>query len=172
VFVVSFASYRQYKLVVQNNIETSPSDNALIQSPQVNSIDEIEIDVNGWEIPDLAKCKINKTFQNVLTQPEIPQKIYITHYTPREINLLYSAKGDKKFRIRDVYKYKIENRTFCYRVLLSYPIPTAKGCKNCSGVAVTWNLSIYDIDGDGKFETLHKKDFIGKHLLLPKWVKN
>ena len=97
--VASFTIYQQYKAAIQNNLKASLQDDASVQPPQANSSNELEIEINGWKIPDLTKCKINKRFSRFLPQNQTQNRIFQTHYLPRAVKAsVYGRKPARRAR--------------------------------------------------------------------------
>jgi hypothetical protein len=122
---------------------------------------------DGWLIPDISKLKLQFS-RSKFKQGK--QKLYVTGYEPDDfelpkMNLDGTADSERKVWVNSLRVYDIDKRVFCYRMAL-YDVPL----KGEAGIGVLWRATYYDLDGDGKFESLDIEDLPTKPLIMPQWA--
>lgn len=119
---------------------------------------------DGWEIPDLTKCKIIE--KNIKQKFESPKPVFRNVYIPISDELLVTTRLGE-MRVTNIHEFIIEERKFCYILVVTYPLSKDPNVYN---VGVSTNFTYYDLDGDSIFETSDNR-FSYIPLLMPKWIQ-
>lgn len=168
-FLVTFLFALSCKLSNQANIKGKdevayiPIRNGDIISKSAES--PLEINQEGWELPDLNKLKIEEKQEKIGIKS--PKPVTLKRYFPKvEELLLKTSLGE--MQVLSVREFEIENRKFCYILTVIKPKPKDS---NFSRAGITTNLTYYDLDGDGRFET-HDHRYGAVPIIFPKWLEN
>ncbi|MBI4752291.1 MAG: hypothetical protein HY774_27700 [Acidobacteria bacterium] len=136
----------------------------------------------GWDIPFINQSsKLNQIKIEEKPYPGLPPfSVKITTYQPqkpkkKDLNLqklpFFTINGDKlhvhqaHLLITEIVQYSVENKIFRYQVTGYSVVDTPQGVD----LGAQYFLYFFDMDGDGKFETLDYEPGLPPKR-IPKWV--
>ena len=153
--ILSCASLQRSDTPKQEVTENSVQKETTKPSNSANSNTFVKSD--GWEIPDVTKCK------HVARGKNEKSKLNVNTYRICDMPIETEI---GTMRVDMIYEHEMKNRKFCYLVQIGYPKP--KG-NNTQMPGVLTLESYCDLDGDGKFET--KKKTSSFQISIPPWIE-
>lgn len=126
--------------------------------------------VKGWDIPGLSNARVStprkavevadrpqlEVYETVLTlpKPKTPDDLALAdlpfYYVQMDNSTLKIR--ERAVRVDSIRKYDYKGKVFCYDVMTTqYNEDQSSGR---GGLGPAWNVRYYDMDGDGRFETM------------------
>lgn len=164
ILLLNLSCDSQNQTNVANKIAASDTGINFVNETAKNAESSIKINPEGWELPDLTKCKLVE--KRVKQKVNSPKPVFSNFYSPNVGQLLINTSFGK-MRVLGIREFEIENRKFCYAITITSP--SSKN-PNISNVGTATTLVYYDLDGDGKFESKDSTSVIPIHF--PKLINH